>query len=96
MHIPGYNYCWPVTRLDERLAISNAPGNKLGAGYQKHDILYRDHKDTKERHIDDKELANIANERMCTSDASFGGKVSSAIVRTIMNSKVTFGMGLNY
>ena len=85
-----------MTRLDERLAISNAPGNKLGAGYRKYDIFYRDHKDTKERLIDDKELANIANERMRRSNASFGGKVSSAIVRTIMNSKVAFEMGLNY
>ena len=85
-----------MTRLDERLAISNAPGNKLGAGYRKYDIFYRDHKDTKERLIDDKELANIANERMRRSNASFGGNVSSAMVRTIMNSKVPFGMGLNY
>lgn len=85
MHIPGYNYCWPVTRLDERLAISNAPGNKLGAGYKKYDIFYRDHKDTKEWLIDDKELANIAKERMRTSDASFGEKLSSAMVRTIVN-----------
>ena len=85
-----------MTRLDERLTISDVPGNKLGAGYQKYDIFYRDHKDTKERHIDDKELANFANERMRSSDASFGEKLSSAMVRTIMNSKVPFGMGLNY
>ena len=26
------------------------------------DIIYRDHKDTKERHVADRELANIANE----------------------------------
>jgi hypothetical protein len=31
---------------------------------------------------------------MHMSDASFGEKVNSALVRTIMNSKVAFGMGL--
>jgi hypothetical protein len=36
----------------------------LDAGCKEHDIFYRDHKDTKERHIADKELENIASERM--------------------------------
>jgi len=35
----------------------------LDAGCQKHDIFYRDHRNTKERHTADKEEANIANEK---------------------------------
>jgi hypothetical protein len=95
-HLPGYNYCGPFTRLDERLARGDVPVNKLDAGCQKHDIFYQVHKDTKERHIAHKELADIANERMHASDTSIGQKISSALVRTIMNSKVAFGMGLHY
>lgn len=39
MHLPGYNYCGPFTKLDERLARGDAPINKLDAGCQKHDIF---------------------------------------------------------
>jgi transcription initiation factor IIE alpha subunit len=31
MHFPGYNYCGPFTRRDERLARNDAPLNKLDA-----------------------------------------------------------------
>jgi hypothetical protein len=96
MHLPGYNYCGPFTKLEERLARSDEPINKLDAGCQQHDIFYRDHRDTKERHVADQVLVNIVKERMHASDASFGEKVNSALVRTIMNSKVAFGMGLKY
>jgi hypothetical protein len=61
-----------------------------------HDIFYRDHKDNKERHIADKELANIINERMYKSDASNGENISSELVRTIMICKAAFGKDLYY
>jgi hypothetical protein len=50
LHLPGYNYCRPFTKLDKRLARGDEPINKLDVGCQKHDIFYRDHKDTKERY----------------------------------------------
>ena len=96
LHLPGYNYCGRFTKLDEGLARGDEPVNKLDAGCKQHDILYRDHKDTKERHIADRELANIANERMHARDASIGENINSALVKTIINSKVAFGMGLKY
>ena len=74
MHLPGYNYCGPFTKLEQRLARGNAPINKMDAGCQKHDIFYHDHRDTKERHVADKELADIAKERMYASDTSVGEK----------------------
>ena len=55
-------------------------------------FFYRDHRDTKERNIADKVLTNTAKERMHASDASFCEKFNSALVRTIMNSQVAFGM----
>ena len=96
LHLPGYNYCGPFTKLDERLARGDEPVNKLDAGCKEHDIFYRDHKDTKERHIADKELENIAKERMHASDASIREKIDAALVRTAMKSKRFLGMGLKY
>ena len=61
LHLPGYNYCGPFTKLKERLVRCDEPVNKLDAGWKKHDIFYRDHKRTKERHTAHKELENIAN-----------------------------------
>jgi len=68
----------------------------MDAGCQKHDIFYHDHRDTKERHVADKELADIAKERMYASDASVGEKVNAALIRAAMKSKVAFGMGLRW
>jgi hypothetical protein len=50
LHIPGYNFCGPFTKLDKRLSRGNKPVNKLDAGCKEHDIFCRYHKDTKERH----------------------------------------------
>jgi len=32
LHLPGYNYCGPFTKLDKRLARGAEPVNKLDAG----------------------------------------------------------------
>jgi len=32
LHLPGYNYCEPLTKLDKRLARGDEPVNKLDAG----------------------------------------------------------------
>jgi hypothetical protein len=96
LHLPGYNYCGPFTKLDRRLARGDEPITKLDAGCQKHDIFYRYQKDTKERHVADKELADIANERMHASDVSIGQRINSALVKGAMSSKVAFGMGIKH
>jgi hypothetical protein len=90
-----YNYCGPFTKLDKRLARGDGV-NKLDAACKEHDIFYRDHKDTNERHVADEKLANIANERMHACDASIGEKSSAAIVKAAMKSKVFLGMGVKY
>ena len=81
LYLPGYNYCGPFTKLDKRLARGDKPVNKLDAGCQQHDIFYRDHKDTKERHVADEELEDISAERMHASDASVREKTDAALVR---------------
>ena len=93
LHIPGYNYRWSFTKLDKRLARGDKPVNKLDKGCQQHDIFYRDHKYTKERHVADKELVNIADERMNASDASVREKTDAALVGAGMECNRFFGMG---
>ena len=87
---------WTVHKIKRKIRNRGLPINKMDERCKQHDIFYRDHKDTKERHVADKELANIAKERMYASDASIGEKINSALIRAAMNSKVAFGMGLRY
>ena len=94
-HLPGYNYCGSFTKLNERLARGDKPINKLDAGCQEHDIFYRDHMDTTERHVADKELANIAKEKVYANNASVGEIINAELVKSAMNNKVFFGMGIN-
>jgi len=84
LHLPVYNYCGPFTELEKRLARGDEPVNKLDAGCKEHYIFYRDHQDAKERHLADKELANIANERMHASDSSIRKKTDAALVKPAM------------
>ena len=62
---------------------------------KKHDIFTVIIKIQK-KDIADKELADIANERMQTSDKSIVEKINSALVKAAMNSKIAFGMGIKY
>jgi hypothetical protein len=39
LHLPGYNYCGPFTKLDKRLAKGDERINKLDAGCKEHDIF---------------------------------------------------------
>jgi hypothetical protein len=94
LHLPGYNYCGPFTKLDKRLARGDEPVNRLDAVCKKHDIFYRDHKGAKERHIADKELEYIADERMHASDSNIHEKFDAAFVTTVMKSKRYLGMGM--
>ena len=96
LHLLVYSYCGPFTKLNERLARGDEPINKLDAGCKKHNIFYRDHKDTKERHVADEELENIAAERMHASDAGIREKIDAALVRTAMKTKRFLGMGFEY
>ena len=93
LYLPSFNYCGPFTKLDKRLARDDKPVNKLDASCKEHDIFYRDHKDKKERHIADNELANAANERMHASDSNIREKVDAALVKAAMKSKIFLGMG---
>ena len=96
LHLPGYNYFGPFTKLNRRLARGDKPVNKLDAGCKEHDIFYRDHRDTKERHLADKEFENIAAEKLHASDASIREMIHATLVRAAMASKRLLGMDVEY
>ena len=59
-------------------------------------FFYCDHKDIKERHVADKVLENIADERMHASDAGINEKIDASLLRIAMKSKRFLGKGLKY
>lgn len=94
LHIPGYQFCGPGTKLIKRLARGDQGINPLDKACRKHDIEYSKHKDIEERHKADEILANQARERITSKDAKIGEKLAAAVVWTTMKAKTKLGMGL--
>ncbi|XP_071056406.1 uncharacterized protein [Onthophagus taurus] len=94
LHLPGYNYCGPGTKLVKRLVRGDRGVNKLDDACKTHDIAYAATSNLAERHIADKELYKTAKERLRSKDASLGERLSSALVSTIMKGKTIMGMGM--
>ena len=46
LHIPGYNFCGPGTKLEKRLAREDLGINQLDEACRTHDISYSEHKST--------------------------------------------------
>lgn len=94
LHIPGYNYCGPGTKLQKRLLRGDVGVNKLDEACRLHDIAYTKYIDTSSRHAADLELAKKAWERFKSSDASVGEKAAALLVSNIMKGKVKMGGAL--
>lgn len=94
MHIPGYQYCGPGTKLKERLARNDPGINDLDRACKEHDISYSKFKDTQERNIADKILAEKAWQRAKSSDASISERAAALAITNIMKTKASMGMGL--
>lgn len=94
VHAPGYNYLGPGTDLDNRLARGDKPINKLDEAAREHDLFYRDHEKTADRHVADKILQDKALERVKSSDADRAEKFWSLATATGMLVKRKLGMGI--
>ena len=94
-HIPGYNYCGPGTRLEEKLK-NQVPGvNKLDEACKEHDIAYAQSQgDMEKRHSADRMLADKAWQRVKAQDASLGERAAAMGVAGAMKAKVAIGAGL--
>lgn len=94
LHIPGYQYCGPGTKLKKRLARGDPGINLLDKACKEHDIAYSENKeDLSQRHSADQALLKKANERKLAADSSFGERTSAHLIEKIMKMKTKFGMG---
>jgi hypothetical protein len=94
MHVPGYEYLGPGTKLQEKLRKGVKPINKLDEAALEHDKVYYNTGDTKERAKADKVLENSAWQRVLASDSGLGEKTSAWLTTNAMKLKGLFGEGL--
>lgn len=94
LHLPGYNYCGPGTRLKERLLRGDKGINQLDEACMRHDIAYDNYDNLEDRHKADLELLNMAKRRIRSKDAGRGEKIASWLVSKVMKSKIKHGAGV--
>ncbi|XP_071649168.1 uncharacterized protein [Temnothorax longispinosus] len=94
LHIPGYQFCGPGTRLETRLARGDRGINPLDAACREHDIAYSRSNDLAERHVADNILAAEARKRVTANDSTLGERAAAIAVWVAMKAKTKLGMGL--
>ena len=94
MHAGGYNFLGPGTNLDARLKRGDVGVNPLDEAAKEHDIFYRDHPKTSDRHTADKILEDKAWNRLTSKNADMNERFWALATGTAMNLKQKFGMGL--
>jgi hypothetical protein len=95
LHLPGYRYCGPGTKLEKRLARGDPGINPLDSACKQHDIAYSQDRDNiAARNIADNILADKASKRIFAKDASVGERAAAILVSNVMKMKSKFGMGL--
>ena len=95
LHIPGYRFCGPGTRLKERLARGDQPINPLDKACMEHDKIYAEHRDDMaKRHAADRELAKQAWQRVKSRDASMRERAAALAVTGVMKTKTKLGLGM--
>lgn len=93
LHIPGYQFCGPGTKLKKRLARGDQGVNDLDRACREHDIAYSKDKEVADRNRADLRLADKAWERATASDSTAGERLAAWGVTNAMKAKVKLGMG---
>lgn len=94
LHLPGYQYCGPGTKLQKRLARGDLGINQLDGACKQHDIAYsQNSNDLAARHKADYQLENAAWKRVKSKDAGIREKAAAWLVTSIMKGKRHLGMG---
>lgn len=88
LHIPGYQFCGPGTKLEKRLARGDSGINPLDAACKVHDIAYSTHKNGPERTKADQVLSSKAWKRVISTDASVGERTAALAVAAAMKAKI--------
>lgn len=93
LHLPGYRFCGPGTRLHKRLSRGDIGINPLDEACKQHDIAYDRYSDISARHQADRSLAETAFKRLRATDASVGERLAALAVGSAMKTKLKLGMG---
>ncbi|XP_030750258.1 uncharacterized protein LOC115878043 [Sitophilus oryzae] len=88
LHLPGYNYCGPGTKLSKRLERGDKGVNMLDEACKEHDIAYSERKNVSDRHEADKTLLKAALSRTTSNDASWKEKLAALGVSAAMHTKL--------
>lgn len=94
LHLPGYQYCGPGTKLQKRLARGDPGINDLDRSCRAHDIAYSKSSNLQDRHKADYELEQRAWERVKSKGANWKEKAAAWAVVNAMKVKRKTGMGL--
>lgn len=94
LHLPGYNYCGPGTKLTKRLKRGDKGVNKLDEYCKEHDIAYQKSSNLKDRHKADLILYKMAKKRTGATDSNTGEKIAAHLVSNAMLAKIKTGSGL--
>ena len=95
LHLPGYQYCGPGTKLAKRIARGDPGINPLDAACKEHDIAYSQNRENVEaRNAADRVLAEKAWQRVWSKDAGLDEKVAAYATTNAMKIKSKLGMGL--
>ncbi|KAL4084375.1 hypothetical protein QTP88_028198 [Uroleucon formosanum] len=94
MHYPKYKYLGPFTNLEKNEEQNIQPINELDKAAREHNYFYKNHKDTKSRHIADKILEQKALERYNDPNSSMSEKFPAFLTAYTMKGKRHLGMNL--
>uniref|UniRef100_A0A1B0FM51 Phospholipase A2-like domain-containing protein n=1 Tax=Glossina morsitans morsitans TaxID=37546 RepID=A0A1B0FM51_GLOMM len=95
LHLPGYQFCGPGTKLATRLARGEKGINPLDAACREHDIAYSQSEDINKRHQADKILTEKAWQRVKSKDSDLKERINAWFVTNAMKAKVKFGLGMS-
>lgn len=94
LHIPGYQYCGPGTKLKQRLERGDPGINLLDQACKEHDISYSKSQDLSVRNKADLELAEKSWQRVKAKDSKLGERINALLITNIMKTKAKLGMGI--
>lgn len=94
LHLPGYNFCGPGTKLKTRLSRKDRPINRLDEYCKQHDIAYNKSPSLIDRHKADIVLMKMAKRRASAKNAKLGEKLAANFVNKAMLAKISTGSGL--
>jgi hypothetical protein len=94
LHLPGYNFCGPGTRLEQRLSRGDKGVNALDEACKRHDIAYHNYSDSSNRRQADKLLTKESFKRVISRDASLKERAAALGVAAAMKLKTSLGMGV--